>query len=446
MALRKTIPCLAIIFFLFQSAYTIDRDHYAQLIKQLGERARAKDWQGARNVLTEIGRELPAPTPRYLLIVASVEAHLGHKAESLKWLQRFAATGLSVDISQDDDLKPLLEEDAGRKLAGQMKENSKPISGTDLVCSLPQADIMPEDIAYVKSSRSFVVSSIQHHSLYRVTLPKAGSKVCALQELPLPDDAKRWPTLAVSFDPVRKALWVTASAMPGFSGFPKEDSGKAQLLEVDLNSGKVLHRFAPDTNGPAVLGDMSVTNDGTVYVTDSIGGGVYRLHGDLETARLEKIAGGLFSPQTPVLARDGKRLFVADYTIGVAVIDLPAAGTTAKVTYLPHPEDVAVVALDGLYLDGDSLIGIQNGTEPVRIIRLNLNHSQTEITGAEVIEQASERMGDPTHAVPVDGWFYVSANVGWNKVDDDTGKLKDGAAFTPPVLLRFPALKSGAEK
>jgi hypothetical protein len=46
----------------------------------------------------------------------------------------------------------------------------------------------------------------------------------------------------------------------------------------------------------------------------------------------------------------------------------------------------------------------------------------------------------------VDGWFYVSTNVGWNKVDDNTGKLKDGAAFTPPVLLRFPAQAANAKK
>jgi hypothetical protein len=38
----------------------------------------------------------------------------------------------------------------------------------------------------------------------------------------------------------------------------------------------------------------------------------------------------------------------------------------------------------------------------------------------------------------VDGWFYVSANVGWSKVDDNTGQLKPGEKFTPPVLLRFP--------
>ena len=104
--------------------------------------------------------------------------------------------------------------------------------------------------------------------------------------------------------------------------------------------------------------------------------------GDLQTAKLEKIADGLFSPQTPVLSRDGKRLFVADYTMGVAVIDLPASGATPssrKINYLPHPDNVAVVTLDGLYRSDDSLIGIQNGTEPVRILRIQLNPAQTEI-------------------------------------------------------------------
>lgn len=433
--------CIAIVSLatLGSSQKAIDRNHYQDLTKQLSERARQKDWQGARNVLAEIGKELPVFTPRYLLTVASVEAHLGHKEEALKWLQRYAAMGLSYDLGSDNDLKPFLAETAGQNVVAQMKENSKPVVHAELVCSLPQADTMPEDITYLPSLHSFVVSSIRHHTLYRISLPKGHAKDCSMQELPLSHEAKRWPTMAVSFDARRNALWVTASAMPGFKGFPKEDEGKAVLMEVDPASGKVLHRFVPDTKGPAVLGDMSVAADGTVYVTDSIGGGVYRLRGDIQTARLEQIADGLFSPQTPTVAGDGKRLFIADYTMGVAVIDLPPPGGQAKPVYLPHPESIATVGLDGLYLDSDSLIGIQNGTEPMRVLRLRLNRSQAEITSAEVIEQTSDPMGDPTHATLANGWFYVSANVGWSKVDDDTGELKQGAPFTPPVLLRFRA-------
>jgi sugar lactone lactonase YvrE len=426
------------------NCYGIDKTRYRELFQKLSEAAKQKDWQGAREVLTQIGRELPAPTPRYMLSVATIEARLGHKDEALKWIEKYAATGISFDPSRDEDLKSLMAAGNGAKLAELMKELSLPISNAEFICELPQDDTMPEDIAYLKGADakwpgSFYLSSIQHHTVYRVSLPKAGSRQCSMEELPLPTEAKRWPTLAISADPKRNVLWLTASAMPGFSGIPKEEQGKAVLMEIDPTSGKVLHRFDLATTGPAVLGDMCVTDQGTVYVTDSIGGGVYRLHGDLQTAKLEKIADGLFSPQTPVPARDGKRLFVADYTMGIAVIDLPAAAAapnvSAKLKYLPHPENVAVVGLDGLYSNGDSLIGIQNGTEPERILRLLMNPAQTEITGDQVIHQIGQL--DPTHAVEVDGWFYATANVGWSKVDDNTGQLRPGEKFTPPVLLRF---------
>jgi sugar lactone lactonase YvrE len=435
---------LTLIFAGKTNCYGIDKTRYRELFQKLSEAARQKNWQGARDVLTQIGRELPAPTPRYLLSVATIEARLGHKDEALKWIEKYVATGLNFDPSREEDLKSLMTSGAGAKVAELMKERSLQVSNAEFVCELPQADAMPEDITYLKagdakSAGSFYVSSIQHHTVYRGSLPRFGSRECSMEELPLPPEAKRWPTLAISADPKRKVLWVTASAMPGFSGIPKEDQGKAVLMEIDPIGGKVLHRFDLVTTGPAVLGDMCVTDQGTVYVTDSIGGGVYRLHGDLQTTKLEKIADGLFSPQTPVLARDGKRLFVADYTMGIAVIDLPTAGAapnlSAKVDYLPHPENVAVVGLDGLYPNGDSLIGIQNGTEPERILRLLMNPAETEITADQVIHQIGQL--DPTHAVEVDGWFYATANVGWSKVDDNSGELKPGEKFTPPVLLRF---------
>jgi hypothetical protein len=148
----------------------------------------------------------------------------------------------------------------------------------------------------------------------------------------------------------------------------------------------------------------------------------------------------LFSPQTPVLAGDSKRLLVADYSIGVAVVHLPAkhSATLAKVEYLNHPDNIAVTGLDGLLLDGNDLIGIQNGLEPERIVRFRLNNQQTEITSVEVIEQKTDRLGEATHVVKVGGWYYVMANVGWDKIQEN-GELKPGKEFTPPVLLRFRA-------
>ena len=417
---------------LAQPSAPLDRAHFIELNQKAHELSQQQNWKGLREALLEIGRELSSPTPQYFLRMAAVESRLGNQQEALRWLAKYAALGLKYDLSKDEAFKqwaPI------PRAARALMEAAKPIHKTELVCTLPLLDLMPEDITFDHAAGTFVVSSIQHHRLYRVITPKAGT-ACSLQEIPLEEQATRWPVLAVSADATRNLLWMTSCAMPGFTGFPKQDEGKAALFAVESASGKIVRRFDLTASGPAVLGDMSVSRDGTVYVSDSIGGGVYRVRGDLSTAKLEKIGGDFFSPQTPVLAHDGSRLFVADYSLGIAVIDLNAPATPGRLNYLPHPDDIAVTGLDGLYLAGDSLIGIQNGTEPERIVRYRLNPAQSRILSAEVVEQSTERLGDPTHVTEVDGWLYVSANVGWNKVDD-SGQLKPGEHFTEPALLRF---------
>jgi hypothetical protein len=417
-------------------ALALDRAHFIELNKKAGEQAKQQDWKGLRATLIEIGQAMPAPTPIYMLRMASVESRLGNKAEAIHWLEKYVALGLRYDVAGDDDLKSLVSETAFAAVAKEMKTRTQAVQKAEAVCAIPLPDLMPEDLTFEKAAGTFVVSSIQHHTLYRVTVPKTRASDCGVKEIPLEEPAKRWPALAVSADASRHLLWMTSCAMPAFSGFPKEDEGKAALFAIDGKSGKVVRRFDLAADGPAVLGDMSVTADGTVYVSDSIGGGVYRVAGDVKSARLEKIAGDFFSPQTPVLAADGKRLFVADYAMGIGVVDLAKANPPGQLNYLPHPEDAAVTGLDGLFLSGDSLIGIQNGTEPERIVRYRLNTAQTEITSVEVIEQSTERLGDPTHVAGFGGWFYVSANVGWNKIDDH-GHLKPGEHFTAPIILRF---------
>ena len=414
--------------------YSLDHARFLELNRKGRDFAKQQDWKSLREVLVEIGNELPTPTPTYMLRMASVETHLGNQAKALKWMNRYAATGLTYDVTKDDDLKPLAGDKDYQPIAERMQAQTKPVSHAELACSLPLADLMPEDLTYLELSKQFVVASIRHHTLYRVSLPKTAGSDCTLEELPLDASVRQWPVVAVSADSHRTLLWTTIAAFPDFAGVAKEDQGKTALLALNPATLKVVKRFHLESNQPALFGDMSVARDGTVYVTDSLGGGVYRVRGDVETAKLEKIADGLFSPQTPALAADGKRLFVADYSIGIAVIDL----ASGKVDSLPHPENLAVTGLDGLYLTGDSLIGVQNGTDPERIIRLHLNPVQTAITALDVIEQASPRLGEPTHAIEAVGFIYVTANVGWGKIDDQ-GKLKSGEQFTKPILLRFPA-------
>jgi hypothetical protein len=256
---------------------SLDRSHYEDLTRRIRESAKKQDWNAMRSALIDIGRELQDATPGYMVRMASVENRLGNKAQALTWMKRYAATGLNYDVKSDPGLKSLVNDKGFQEIAAEMRKRAKPVTEADVVCSLPLSDLMPEDITFDVATSTIIVSSIRHRTVYRVSLPKSKGKECALKEIAPENGLANWPVMAVSYDRMRSLLWLTACALPDFHGAPEKDSGKAALFAVNAANGKVMFRLAPETSQPIVLGDMLVVADGTLYVSDSIGGGVYRL-------------------------------------------------------------------------------------------------------------------------------------------------------------------------
>jgi hypothetical protein len=137
------------------------------------------------------------------------------------------------------------------------------------------------------------------------------------------------------------------------------------------------------------------------------------------------------SPQTPAVLPDG-RVMVADYALGLAIIDRQEE----TVTWVQHPDTTAVNGIDGMYLQGHNLYAVQNGTSPERVVRFSLDSRFAGITGWTVIERGSPGLGDPTHGVLLADGFYFLANSGWDRFGDD-GAIKAGSA-SPPTILRAP--------
>jgi hypothetical protein len=131
------------------------------------------------------------------------------------------------------------------------------------------------------------------------------------------------------------------------------------------------------------------------------------------------------SPQTPALTPDGSRLFVPDYSRGIGILDLK----TKSVKLLDHPPELSLAGIDGLYLAGASLIAVQNGTTPPRVIRISLDAGLTRALSWQIVEANWPGLGQPTHGVLVGRDFHFIVNSGWDQLGDD-GKLKPGAQFS----------------
>lgn len=231
-----------------------------------------------------------------------------------------------------------------------------------------------------------------------------------------------WSVLAMRADSAR-ILWACTACtgwIPHCEQCLKTDEGETALLAFNLDSGALLQRI--DSPLPGMLGDMTLSRRGDIYVSEGIHGAVLRLPRGGTALQRPGQPGEFPSPQTPALSADEKTLCVPDYVRGIAAVNLQSATVPAPVRCLQPADNIALSGIDGLYTYRGAFIAIQNGTNLARVIRFSqdLQHQQ-------ILESNSPGLGEPTHGVLVNDRFYFLANTGWSQYDGQ-GRKKAGTA------------------
>lgn len=99
----------------------------------------------------------------------------------------------------------------------------------------------------------------------------------------------------------------------------------------------------------------------------------------------------------------------------------------------PSPHHLA--GIDGLYFHDNTLLAVQNGSSPERVIAFHLDRSGKKVVSEEVIERATP-LGDPTHGVVVGNDFYYIADSGWSALDEH-GNPKPDVKQTSAAIMKF---------
>jgi hypothetical protein len=359
-------------------------------------------------------------SPRATLQLMSAQA-ASDPDEALRSFAQFVAMGQASDeVLKSNSFDPLRALPKYQQIHADMAANAARQTTASEVFALQSSAQVPEDIDFDAPSRLFFISTVLGKQILQVEL-SGRTKLFA-------DAPDRWPMMALKVDSKRRVLWATEVAIDGFASAPKEAWGRSAILQFDLLSGKLLHRI----EGPpkAALGDMALSRDGDVLVSDGEHGGVYRI--DRSSMSVERIdAGEFISPQTPAALADGKHILVPDYVRGIGVLNL----ATKQVVWMTTEGKHALSGIDGLYAVGNLLLATQNGASPERVVRFTLNESKTRILSEGILERATPTLGDPTHGVVVGDYFYYIANSGWDSLDDH-GVVKDGKTLTAPIIMR----------
>jgi len=357
------------------------------------------------------------------IVEASAQAYLaaGDTIQALAALGRYAEMGQADDemlSGKDSNFLALRGLPQYEPILKRMAMNKTAIGLAEPAVMLSDQGILPEDIDYDPSAKSFLVTSVLEKKIIRINLDG--------KAMDFASSPSHWPMLAVKVDAAHQLVWATEVALDGWAGVPKADWGQAAVLCFDLRTG-VLRQRIEGALGTS-LGDMVLTRRGEPIISDGEGGGIYRVVKD----SLERIDRGDFiSPQTPVPAPDGNRLFVPDYTRGIGILDL----SSRKVIWLSQ-DRYALNGVDGLYYDRGTLLLTQNGGSPERVVRLWLDKPGEHVVSGQIVERATPMLGDPTHGVVVGGSFYYITNSGWDQLDEH-GSVKAGGKLTSGRIMRF---------
>lgn len=336
--------------------------------------------------------ELLQKDPRHvgaIYVAARTAAALGDEATAIEWLDRLEEVGMDDELDPDD-FGAFAQTPAYRERAARFAARAKPIGKAARVTELACAGLLPEGTAWDPKRRELLVSSGRRRTVVAVAADGACRDV-------VPEaDGGLLAVLGMRVDAATDSLWVASAAAPFMLDAKPAEAGRTMISRIDLARGRVAasHPLA----GPGHLNDLALGRDGTVYVTESRGGAVYRLPRKGDALQPVLAAGSLESPNGIVVLAGGE-LLVADFD-GLALVRDPA-GSAPRIVRLATPDQLYLGGIDGLARARDGVIAIQNLVGRTRIWKLAIDVEGARVTRATVLMRGHPDFLNPTTGVVV---------------------------------------------
>ena len=368
--------------------------------------ANADDLATAAARLAEADRRIPNH-PGLMLMRARVAAAASQPAEALALAQRYADTGLSMNLGGDPALAGLSDQPGFAVLEATVEANRAPVGADRLA---PLAAIagggLVESVARDEARGRWLVALVRGRTI--VALDDAGTVSPWLGA-----DPAIGGLLGLALDARAGVLWAAASPVPpAVNGMAPEAPRPAPaLLKIDLASGRVLARY-PAPAADQMLGDVTLAPDGVVYVA---GGDLLQLRPGDEALETLLPAGQMRSPQGMAVTPDGEALIVADYSSGLWRVDRDSG----EAIRLEAPSNASLIGIDGLTTDGRALYGLQNGTAPQRVLKLTPDADWSRIETVEVLAANLPEIDEPTTGLVHDGELVFVSRSQWSDFDGE---------------------------
>ncbi|HSJ08382.1 MAG TPA: hypothetical protein VK928_00675 [Longimicrobiales bacterium] len=304
------------------------------------------------------------------------------------------------------------------------QEDAAPVNRSFTAFTIPEKDLLPENVAYDARTKSFLVGSTRKGKIVRV------DSLRGVHEFVAPRAHGLWMVIGMKADAPNRDLWVASSNGGNLEAHDATAPQSAAIFRFDLDDGSLRRRYdLPAAAGNRFLNDLVITPAGDVFVThmfDEPGVWVLRRGRD-ELTRLPVTPG--FTLPNGITSDERGTLFLA-HREGISVVD----AATGERRQLDDPDQLRSGGIDGLYYHAGALVAIHPAAGLVR--RYRLDAARTRIIAAETLEARHPMFGNPTTGVIVDAQLFYIANAQFDRIRD--GVLRPMEELYEPVILRLP--------
>lgn len=403
----------------------------ANAVRELYQAALAayqkKDYAGYLQKIEAVAAQRPAH-PTFLRRLAGAYALNGRAPAAAGVLRNMAALSLYYNALDDPDFASVAG-DSGVQIAARALEalRTRRIGASEVAWTIHDRMFIPEGVAYDPVTHAFFVSSQYRRKIVRID-PSG-----AVQDFVSSGRDGLWMVFGIAVDPTRRLLWAVSTAEPAMERFSIADENATGVFAYELPTGKLVRRYdLADRKAAHRFDDLTVAANGRVFASEGGSGAVYTIAPGGTSLDVFVPPGTIQGPNGLTTTPDGRWLYVSDYAGFIFRVDT----ATKALTRLSAPTNVALYGIDGLAWHNGSLIGIQNGVDPSRVVQLDLTPDGSRISAVRILDMNHPRAAEPTLGVVVGDMYYYVANSFGGLLRRPNSVLAD-QPLAEPVILKL---------
>lgn len=276
---------------------------------------------------------------------------------------------------------------------------------------ITEKDIIPEGVAFDEATGTIYVSSTYKRKI--VSIDQDGKVRDFIGEAQ--DDIKS--VIGMEVDKKRNSLW--AVSCEALDVLPLKNSNETKwtssVYQFDLEDGKLVKKYLLNKDS-VFLNDLTVADDGNVYITESVKKGVYVIKPGSDSLQLFMQIGPPYQFINGICFTDKPGFLFVASTEGIIKIEL----STKAYSLLPEAGPLNALDIDGLAFWDNYFIAHQS----TAVVRFYLSSSRDSIIKADTLNAGKEFNASTTGEVANGNYYFIVNSQIQSGIDYANKKLK----------------------